>query len=122
MVVEAATDALVARRAATGALLGTDFRTTNFYPIGDGNDRIDRVSAIRSVRFQEVIPRYRLSTNLTRDEGTGPLMMGALAALAPPREEAADRALAAPRSGLAAGASRRAPLPDGAGTRIDLLA
>jgi hypothetical protein len=48
-------------------------KPTNFYPLYNGaNDQVDRVSAIRSVGFQKVIPRYRLSTSETRDLGTGP--------------------------------------------------
>jgi len=46
---------------------------TNFYPTYDGaNDQVDRVTAVRRTRFQRVIPRYRLSTSETRDEGLGP--------------------------------------------------
>ena len=48
-------------------------RPTNFYPLYDeANDQVDRVSSIRAVAFQRVLPRYRLSTSETRDQGTGP--------------------------------------------------
>jgi hypothetical protein len=46
---------------------------TNFYPEYDGaNDQVDPVLPVRSARFQRVVPRYRLSTSETRDQGTGP--------------------------------------------------
>lgn len=46
---------------------------TNFYPLYDGdNDQVDPVTAVRRTIFQRVIPRYRLSTSETRDEGLGP--------------------------------------------------
>lgn len=46
---------------------------TNFYPLYDGaNDQVDPVTAVRRVFFQQVIPRYRLSTSETRDQGLGP--------------------------------------------------
>ena len=46
---------------------------TNFYPTYDeSNDQVDRVSSIKSIQFQKIIPRYRLSTSETRDQGTGP--------------------------------------------------
>ena len=49
------------------------YRMTNFYPLYDGdNDQVDSVSAVKGVAFQKVIPRYRLSTSETRDQGTGP--------------------------------------------------
>jgi hypothetical protein len=48
-------------------------RMTNFYPrYNDANDQVDRISRIRPITFQRVIPRYRLSTSETRDAGTGP--------------------------------------------------
>ena len=46
---------------------------TNFYPLYDGaNDQVDPVIPVRRAFFQRVIPRYRLSTSETRDEGLGP--------------------------------------------------
>jgi len=46
----------------------------NFYPLYDGaNDQVDAVLPIRPVLFQKVLPRYRLSTSETRDQGVGPL-------------------------------------------------
>lgn len=46
---------------------------TNFYPrYGGANDQVDRVLPIQPVRFQPIIPRYRLSTSETRDTGLGP--------------------------------------------------
>ena len=46
---------------------------TNFYPLyGGANDQVDPVLPVRRVFFQRVIPRYRLSTSETRDEGLGP--------------------------------------------------
>ena len=48
-------------------------RTTGFYPLYDGeNDQVDAIGPIRAVRFQRVIPRYRLSASETNDTGLGP--------------------------------------------------
>jgi hypothetical protein len=47
---------------------------TNFYPTyGPANDQVDPVLPVRRTIFQRVVPRYRLSTSETRDEGVGPL-------------------------------------------------
>jgi hypothetical protein len=48
-------------------------RQTGFYPLYDGeNDQVDAVGPVRGVRFQRVIPRYRLSASETNDSGLGP--------------------------------------------------
>ena len=50
------------------------YRISNFYPLyGSDNDQVDRVSAVKPPTFQKIIPRYRLSTSETRDQGTGPV-------------------------------------------------
>ncbi len=99
---------------------------TNFYPRYDGaNDQVDPVSAVRSVRFQRVEPRYRLSTSETRDQGTGPafiessytpmtMVRGTEESNRRPAENAAVRSPARPPA--------PAPLPPDAGTLIDLFA
>ena len=49
-------------------------RFTNFYPLyGAANDQVDPVLRVQPVLFQRVIPRYRLSTSETRDQGLGPM-------------------------------------------------
>ena len=99
---------------------------TNFYPRYDGaNDQVDPVTAVRSVRFQRVEPRYRLSTSETRDEGTGPAFIESSYPMTPTARSAADTP---DRSGMDPVLSRRvgppapAPLPEDAGTLIDLFA
>jgi hypothetical protein len=48
---------------------------TNFYPAYDGaNDQVDRITPVARIRFQRVLPRYRLSTSETRDLGLGPAL------------------------------------------------
>lgn len=125
---------------------------TNFYPTYDGaNDQVDRVTAVRRTRFQRVIPRYRLSTSETRDEGLGPSFIdmpsarvtegsgrhgpaqhraAAAAAGAAPAAAGADAASAAgmPRVGAPAADPLRgpqptpAPLSPGMGLRVDVFA
>ncbi|MFP4329418.1 MAG: hypothetical protein ACLFP6_01745 [Spirochaetaceae bacterium] len=52
---------------------GTRPVLTNFYPLyGGANDQVDPVTPVRRAFFQPIIPRYRLSTSETRDEGLGP--------------------------------------------------
>ena len=47
---------------------------TNFYPLyGAANDQVDPVLRVQPVLFQRVLPRYRLSTRETRDQGLGPM-------------------------------------------------
>jgi hypothetical protein len=47
---------------------------TNFYPLYDeAHDQVDSVLKIQPVRFQRILPRYRLSTSDTRNQGTGPM-------------------------------------------------
>jgi hypothetical protein len=49
-------------------------RYTNFYPLYNGaNDQVDPVLRVQPVQFQRVLPRYRLSTSETRDQGVGPM-------------------------------------------------
>jgi hypothetical protein len=82
-------------------------RLTNFYPLyGAANDQVDRVVPVRPVQFQRVIPRYRLSTSETRDQGVGPMFAGIpeTPAVAPGRPEAAAGRAAWPED-------RRRPAP-----------
>jgi hypothetical protein len=87
---------------------------TNFYPTYDGqNDQVDRVSPVRRAVFQRVIPRYRLSTSETRDEGVGPAFISI------------DRKTEAPEAIRPKGtqeAFRPAPLPHGSGSLVDQFA
>jgi hypothetical protein len=49
-------------------------RFTNFYPRYNGaNDQVDPVLPVQPLSFQRIIPKYRLSTSETRDQGTGPM-------------------------------------------------
>lgn len=51
-------------------------RATNFYPLyGEGRDIVTPVSGIAPTLFQEIIPRYRLSSSDTRDLGVGPTFL-----------------------------------------------
>jgi hypothetical protein len=55
--------------------MGRYLLPTNFYPAYDNaNDQVDRITPVARVRFQRVLPRYRLSTSETRDLGLGPAM------------------------------------------------
>lgn len=48
-------------------------RPTTFYPNYKlGYDYVSRVLPVQRVAFQRVLPRYYLSTSLTRDTGLGP--------------------------------------------------
>ena len=47
---------------------------TNFYPNYRGEERTERIARIQPARFQEIIPRYNLSTAETRTQGTGPAL------------------------------------------------
>jgi hypothetical protein len=114
-------------------------RLTNFYPLyGAANDQVDRVLRVQPVQFQRVIPRYRLSTSETRDQGLGPMFAGIpeTPAFAPvgsgaveARREAAgatetSSASSRPAAAGSAGEGRgRPPLPEPwLGQQVDLLA
>ncbi|MGK5092217.1 hypothetical protein WDW89_09450 [Deltaproteobacteria bacterium TL4] len=48
--------------------------TTNFYPLyGEGRDVVEPVLPVHRTNFQEIVPRYRLSSTETRDQGVGPV-------------------------------------------------
>ena len=101
-------------RRASRAARSSYWPVTNFYPQYDGaNDQVDRVTAVRAIRFQPILPRYKLSTSETRDEGVGPMFdVGAPAGPSrPPRRKVPT---ARPRS--------VAGLPPWKGSRVDLLA
>ena len=67
---EGTTVAHIARRSPAGERAA---RLTNFYPTyDDANDQVDAVLPVRRAWFQRVVPRYRLSTSETRDQGVGP--------------------------------------------------
>lgn len=92
---------------------GSVYRMTNFYPLyGSDNDQVDSVSPIRALAFQKVIPRYRLSTSETRDQGTGPAL-----------EEISSSSLPVyPRNTQSpARVTARAPLPPLLGNIVDLF-
>lgn len=105
---------------------------TNFYPTyGDANDQVDRVTPVRRSIFQRVIPRYRLSTSETRDQGLGPAFIdapylleesgpapAAVAAGGGGRTASEEGGGSPPRTGLPA----PAPLSPGTGTLVDLFA
>lgn len=120
------TTAFVARRA-TLAVPGV---LTNFYPTyGDANDQVDRVLPVRRTIFQRVIPRYRLSTSETRDQGLGPAFIHSGYVHEEPRRMeratgAGDAVTTADPSSatVAARIPTPAPLWPGTGTKIDLLA
>jgi hypothetical protein len=128
------TTAFVGRRAS----LAVPGVLTNFYPTyGDANDQVDRVLPVRRTIFQRVIPRYRLSTSETRDQGLGPAFIEAGYAYEEPhRAERAPRAAggaaavrgattaaggANPGAGAAARTPTPAPLSPGTGTIVDLF-
>lgn len=46
---------------------------TLFYPLGDADGRVTPIGPVRATFFQEIVPRYELSTNATRDAGVGPM-------------------------------------------------
>lgn len=111
-------------------------RQTGFYPLYDGeNDQVDRVSRVLPVRFQRVVPRYRLSGSETSDTGLGPsfydvpVYAPSLGARQVPDEAVAEAAgVVPPSSGRGGwGGSARpvnpgsAPLHEWQGTRVDLL-
>jgi hypothetical protein len=130
------TTALVGRR----SNLAVPGMLTNFYPTyGDANDQVDRVLPVRRTLFQRVIPRYRLSTSETRDQGLGPAFIeagyfyeGAHRADRAPGAAggaAAVRGATTAAGGAIAGAATAgartptpAPLSPGTGTSIDLFA
>ena len=59
-------------------------RISNFYPLyGENNDQVDRIQRVQAAAFQKVLPRYRLSTSETRDQGTGPMLEEVATARAP---------------------------------------
>jgi hypothetical protein len=120
------TTAFVARRA-TLAVPGV---LTNFYPTyGDANDQVDRILPVRRTIFQRVIPRYRLSTSETRDQGLGPAFIHSGYVHEEPKRgqhvPGAGGAVTASDPSSTTVAARiptPAPLRPGTGTKIDLLA
>lgn len=105
---------------------------TNFYPTyGDANDQVDRVTPVRRAIFQRVIPRYRLSTSETRDQGLGPAFIDAPYLLEEPGRGPATAAAGGsgrtmPEAGGGypppMGTPAPAPLSPGTGTLVDLFA
>lgn len=93
-------------------------RLTNFYPLyNSANDQVDPVLPVQPVSFQRVLPRYRLSTSETRDQGTGPLLE------AVPGSPIASAGPAARTAAYARQTSARRPPNDTAlGRKVDLLA
>ena len=93
---------------------------TNFYPAYDGaNDQVDPVLPVRRSIFQRIIPRYRLSTSETRDEGLGPPFVES----AYPRAPAGRESPASGTSGKSyASIPRPAPLKPGTGSLVDIYA
>ncbi|MFP4484987.1 MAG: hypothetical protein ACLFO1_09060 [Spirochaetaceae bacterium] len=103
-----------------------EIRLTNFYPLYDGtNDQVDRVLPVRHTIFQRVIPRYELSTSETRDQGVGPTFIEvpgiSWSSARPAEAEAGGLPRRAPSRPMTPPGPERAPLPDYAGRRIDLL-
>ncbi len=72
---------------------------TNFYPNYGGEARIERIAEIQPVRFQEIIPRYNLSTSATRTQGTGPLLYDLPSGWSTPHADAGRPGSAPPRAG-----------------------
>ena len=108
-------------------------RLTNFYPLyGADNDQVDPVLRVQPVQFQRVIPRYRLSTSETRDQGVGPMFAGIPESPGPlpigePGLARGEAAAGARRDRLPgqSEAARRSPLPvpePWLGRRVNLLA
>ena len=61
------------------SLITTYIPKTNFYPrYGAPNDQIDPIIKVQPIQFQRVVPRYRLSTSETRDQGLGPVFDAAV--------------------------------------------
>ena len=51
-----------------------NYTSTNFYPLYDfDRDQVNPVTGVRPIKLQRIIPRYKLSTSDTRDEGVGPI-------------------------------------------------
>ena len=103
-----------------------EMRLTNFYPLYDGaNDQVDRVLPVRRTIFQRVIPRYELSTSETRDQGVGPTFIEvpgiSWSSARPAETDAETLPRRAPGRTMAPPTPERAPLPEYAGRRIDLL-
>lgn len=99
---------------------------TNFYPTYDGaNDQVDPVLPVRRAIFQRVIPRYRLSTSETRDEGLGPAFVEMSYPGGPGRPRGSE-GLQFPVPGTPGESSsfnpRPAPLKPGTGTLVDIYA
>ncbi len=125
----------VARRPAGAIRFVT---TTGFYPQYDpANDQVDRISPIATTRFQRVIPRYRLSASETADTGLGPALESIPVYTTTPRTSRNPERADAPRSvDLQNRSGERgrptvavqprtplpAPLPEGAGTLVDVYA
>ena len=105
------------------------YRMTNFYPLYDGdNDQVDSVSAVKGAAFQTVVPRYRLSTSETRDQGTGPAFEE-ISALSMPvvtrvngSVSQAEGQESLSREPVGRASIERAPLDMFQGNRIDLFA
>jgi hypothetical protein len=93
---------------------------TNFYPAYDGaNDQVDPVLPVRKTIFQRVIPRYRLSTSETRDEGLGPAFVESAYLRAPAGRESS----ASGSSGKSVSPKPQpAPLKPGTGSLVDIYA
>lgn len=102
---------------------------TNFYPTyGDATDQVDRVSPVRRTISQGAIPRYRLSTSDTRDQGLGPAFIhSGYVHDEPHRGErlagagGAVTAAEPPPATVGVRFPTPAPLWPGTGTKIDLL-
>ena len=63
---------------------------TNFYP-NYGEERAERIAPVQPARFQEIIPRYNLSTSQTRTQGTGPALYDLSIGWSSDRPEAQQR-------------------------------
>ncbi len=79
---------------------------TNFYPNYGGDERTEPIAGVQPVRFQEIIPRYNLSTSATRTQGTGPLLYDLPSGWSTPHA-GADR----PRAASPRGDARQATAP-----------
>ena len=103
---------------------GAYWPLTNFYPQYDGaNDQVDRVTAVRAVRFQRILPRYQLSTSETRDEGVGPTFDGAILVRGAGSRTEVSAGAGAPAAGTPAVRGQPARgLPPWMGTRVDTRA
>lgn len=99
---------------------------SGFYPLYDGaNDQVDPVAPVARAAFQQIIPRYELSSSETRDTGLGPAFYE-VPVWGPRATERNDGDLPArqTRQAVAAAAARRSPAPlhHWQGTMVDLYA